>query len=134
VPPAQAGRLDAQAAPADVGWFAVSSGPSYLIHPISGHPHQPGLYRYYVKALPYTSLGAHRHSATMRGKVLAGRVFIVMGNLDSARVQRLDAGTTFVIPAGAWHAQWFESETLMEIEVMTPYQTERASPETPRTP
>jgi hypothetical protein len=37
-----------------------------------------------------------------------------------------------VIPAGVWHVEWFESDTITEIEIVAPWETERASPETPR--
>ena len=57
----------------------------------------------------------------------------LMGDLESARVKTFDAGSTFVIPAGVWHVEWFESDTLVEISGIGPMRTERP-PTTPRVP
>jgi len=69
----------------------------------------------------------------MRIKLLEGRQFILMGDLESARVKVFDAGSTFVISAGVWHVEWFESDTLVEISGVGPLRTERP-PVTPRVP
>ena len=132
---ARAGRADEGPSPAvDVGWGVLPGSPPSLLRPLPGDPSRPGMARYYLKTLRSASLGAHRHSADMRVTVLSGRQFILMGELESARVQRFDPGATFVIPAGAWHVEWFESETLVEIEIDASWQTEWPSPETPRVP
>jgi hypothetical protein len=55
-------------------------------------------------------------------------------DLESARVQRFDAGTEFDIPAGMWHVEWFEIDTLVEISGLGPMRTDRATPSTPRVP
>jgi hypothetical protein len=73
-------------AASDFGWYPVKEGMPFLIHPISGDPDHAGPVRYYVKALTYGSLGAHRHTADMRITVLTGTQFILMGNLETARV------------------------------------------------
>jgi hypothetical protein len=68
----------------------------------------------------------------MKITVRFGRRFILMGDLDNARVQRFDAGSTFTIPANIWHVEWWEAETLEEVEGIGPMQTEHASSETTR--
>jgi len=56
-----------------------------------------------------------------------------MGDLDTAKVQRFEAGSTFVILANIWHVEWWENETVEEIEMTAPTRTERATSATPRT-
>jgi hypothetical protein len=69
----------------------------------------------------------------MHIRVLEGRQFILMGpDLETARVRHFDAGSEFVIPAGMWHVEWFEMDTLVEISGIGPMRTERATPATPR--
>lgn len=70
----------------------------------------------------------------MRITIKKGSAFILMGDLEKAKVQRFDAGATFVIPAGTWHVEWFENEMAAEIETIAPTKTERAGPASPRVP
>lgn len=128
--------MDARQLPATVatGWTAAALHPPGMLYPLPPDPANPGIARKYFKTMPNTSLSAHRHSADMRITVLTGRQYILMGDLDRARVQHFDPGTTFVIPAGVWHVEWFESETLAEIEIAASSTTEIASPATPRVP
>jgi len=124
----------AQSAPAAAGtpaaldttWHAVLTGPIPLLRRISGVRAEAGPFREYYQTPAGTSSGAHRHTADMHIRVLSGRQFILMGDLESARVQRFDAGQHFVIPAGVWHVEWFEEDTLVEISGVGPMRTERA--------
>lgn len=61
-------------------------------------------------------------------------MMILIGDLDTVRVQICEADSTFVIAANTWHMEWWETEIVGEIEVVTPMKTERASPLTPRVP
>ena len=115
----------AAAGPVDTTWHAVLTGPIPLLRRISGVRAEAGPFREYYQTPAGTSSGAHRHTADMHIRVLSGRQFIVMGALESARVQRFDAGQQFVIPAGVWHVEWFEEDTLVEISGMGPMRTER---------
>ena len=99
---------------------------------ISGARNTPGVWKYTFTAQPGASIAAHRHSSEMRITVKSGRKFILMGDLETAKVQRFEAGSTFVIPANTWHVEWWENETVEEIEIMAPTRTERATPATPR--
>ena len=101
---------------------------------ISGDASTPGPYKYTLTAQPGASMPAHRHSTERRMTIKSGRMFILMGDLETAKVQRLDAGMTFVIPANAWHVEWWETETVVEVETTAPAKTERATPATPRVP
>lgn len=105
----------------------------YTIQPISGDQ-TGGPIKYTLTAQPGTSIAAHRHSAEMRIKVVSGRKFILMGDLDNTKVQVFEAGSSFVIPANTWHVEWWETETVEEIDIVAPWTTERAAPSTPRTP
>jgi len=124
---AQAGGTPAapSAAAPDTLWRAVLTGPPALLRRISGVRAEPGPFREYYQTPPGTSSGAHRHTADMHIRVIGGRQFILMGDLETARVQHFDAGQSFVIPAGVWHVEWFEEDTLVEISGVGPMRTER---------
>lgn len=119
-------------APPDTQWRA-SPGPVPVVRRIEGNRAEAGPFREYYRTPAGASLAAHRHTADMHIKVIEGRQFILMGDLESARVKTFDAGSTFVIPAGVWHVEWFESDTLVEISGVGPMLTERP-PVTPRVP
>lgn len=104
----------------------------YTTTTIAGDRNKPGPYKYSLTAQPATAISAHRHTAEMKITVKSGRKFILMGDRDAAKVQRYDAGSTFVIPANTWHVEWWEDETVEEIEMTAPTKTERAIPSSPR--
>lgn len=106
----------------------------YTTSNISGDRNTPGPWKYSLTAQPGARISAHRHTSAMNIKVVKGRKFILIGDLDTAKVQRFDAGSTFVIPANTWHVEWWETETVEEIEIAAPTITERAVPSTPRSP
>jgi len=101
---------------------------------ISGDPSTPGPFKYSVTARAGSSLGAHRHPNDVKITIKSGRMFVLMGDLETAKVQRFEAGSTFVIPAKTWHVEWWEDSTVAEAETTAPTSTERATPATPRVP
>lgn len=105
----------------------------YTISKISGDRSVAGAFQESMTAHAGAGIGAHRHTADMHIKVLKGRQFILMGDLEAARVQVFEPGSAFVIPAGVWHVEWFESESVFEISGTGPMLTERP-PATPRKP
>jgi hypothetical protein len=117
----------------DTIWHSTMTGPVPIIRRISGIRAEPGPFREYYQTPAGTSSGAHRHTADMHITVISGRQYILMGDLDTARVQRFDAGSTFVIPANVWHVEWFEEDTLVELFGTGPMRTERP-PAVVRTP
>ena len=106
----------------------------YTIQPVSGNRSAAGPFKYIVKAQPTASVSAHRHSVDLRLTVKSGRQFILMGDLENAKLQTIEAGSTLTIPANTWHAEWWESETVVEVEGTGPMRTEYATPATPRKP
>jgi len=106
----------------------------YSIKVTSGDRSTPGPYKYTLTAQAGTSISAHRHPQEVRITIKSGRMFILMGDLETAKVQRFDAGSKFVIPANTWHVEWWETLTVADAETMAPTRTERATPETPRVP
>ena len=110
-----------------------SSPNLYTIEPVSGNRAAAEPFKYIVRAQPTASVAAHRHSVDMRLTVKSGRQFILMGDLESAKLQVIEAGATLTIPANTWHVEWWETETVVEVEGTGPMRTERASPLTPRT-
>ena len=115
----------ARAVESDTVWHANMTGPIPLIRRISGVRAEPGPFREFYQTPAGTASGAHRHTADMHIRVISGRQFILMGDLEHAQVQRFDAGATFVIPAGTWHVEWFEEDTLVELFGTGPMRTER---------
>jgi hypothetical protein len=113
-------------------WHADRPSPVAIYRDLDGNPTKSGRFHYYFQAPAGASLAAHRHSVAMKITIRFGRKFILIGDLENARVQRFDAGSTITIPANTWHVEWWETETLEEVEGIGPMQTERASPETPR--
>ncbi|MEJ7623873.1 MAG: DUF4440 domain-containing protein [Pyrinomonadaceae bacterium] len=106
----------------------------YTISKISGERALAGAFKESMTAQAGAAVAAHRHTADMNIKVVSGRQFILMGDFSTARVQVFEVGASFVIPAGVWHVEWFESESVFEISGIGPMKTERATPSTPRTP
>jgi len=104
----------------------------YKTSPVSGNPGQAGPFKYTLTAQPAASIAALRHTVETRITVKSGRKFILMGDLSTARVQVVEPGATIVVPANAWHVQWWETETVEEVEGTGPMRTERARPATPR--
>jgi ketosteroid isomerase-like protein len=104
----------------------------YSVKPISGDRSAAGPVKYMLTAQPGASIPAHFHSSEMHVKVVSGRKYILMGDLDSTKAQRFDAGNSFVIPANTWHVEWWEEETVEEIDITAPSKTVRATPATPR--
>lgn len=121
-------------AAADTRWTPWTAIPLPLVDRHGGNAGRPGPFTYSFLYPPGASFGAHRYSVDVRITVRSGAEFILMGNLESARVQRFDAGSTFVVPAGTWHVEWFETQTLVEMEGVGPRANDLASPATPRVP
>lgn len=106
----------------------------YSTQLILSNPSAAGPFKYLLTAQPGASIAAHRHSVEMQILVRRGRKFILMGDLENAKVQVFEAGSRLVIPANAWHVEWWEAETVEEIEGVGPMKTEDATPATPRVP
>jgi len=57
-------------------------------------------------------------------KVLSGSMFIIIGEpLESSRAQHFAAGSAFLVPAHAWHVEWWNEETVVEAEGVGPMET-----------
>ncbi|MDQ3714040.1 MAG: cupin domain-containing protein [Acidobacteriota bacterium] len=111
-----------------------SGAPLNLTTPITGNSSAAGAFKYLFKGLAGTSIAAHRHSVEQRITVRSGRKFILMGELTKTTAQIYEAGSSFTIPANTWHVEWWETDTIEEIEGTGPMLTERATPATPRVP
>lgn len=101
---------------------------------ITGDRSTPGPYKFTITGQPATCVSAHLHTTDMRITIKRGRLFILMGDLEAAKVQHFDAGSTFVLPANTWHVEWWESEIIADAETIAPTQTVRATPANPRIP
>ena len=89
-----------------------------------GSPVQPGSFKYQLKIVAGARVAAHQHSKDVQVKVLRGSMFIIIGEpLLSSRAQRFAVGSVFVVPAHAWHEEWWDEDTIVEAEGVGPMET-----------
>ena len=105
-------------------WQPIVSGPGGFRRYLVGDTRQPGPFKYQLRIPAGARLAAHQHSTDVHVKVLSGSMFIIIGEpLESSRAQRFAAGSGFVVPAHAWHDEWWDEETLLEAEGVGPVET-----------
>ena len=101
-----------------------SSIPGVSRRNLVGDPLEPGPFKFQLKIPAGSRRAVHRHSIDVQVKVLSGAIFIIIGEpIEPFRAQRFAAGTTFVVPAHAWHEEWWEEETVLEAEGVGPMET-----------
>lgn len=89
-----------------------------------GDPLQPGPFKFQLKVLAGSRAAVHRHSVDVHVTVLSGAINIIIGEpLEPSRAQRFAVGTTFVVPAHAWHEEWWDEETILEADGVGPMET-----------
>ena len=106
----------------------------YSTKALTGGPSTAGPYKFSMTGQPNVCVSAHRHTTDRKITIKTGRLFILMGDLETAKVQRYDAGSTFVLPANTWHVEWWEGEINAEIETTAPTSTVRPTAGVPRVP
>jgi hypothetical protein len=105
-------------------WQPIESVPGGFRRYLVGDTRQPGPFKYQLKIPAGAQLAAHQHSTDVHVKVLSGSMFIIIGEpLESSRAQRFAAGSGFVVPAHAWHDEWWDEETVLEAEGVGPVET-----------
>jgi hypothetical protein len=105
-------------------WQPTESVPGGFRRYLVGDTRQPGPFKYQLKIPAGTQVAVHQHSKDVHVKVLSGSMFIIIGEpLDSSRAQRFAAGSGFVVPAHAWHDEWWDEETVLEAEGVGPVET-----------
>ena len=105
-------------------WQPHRSIPGVLRRDLVGDNSQPGPFKYQLKITAGTRVAAHRHSKDVNVKVLSGSMFIIIGEpLESSRAQHFVAGNVFVVPAYAWHDEWWDQESVLEAEGVGPVET-----------
>ena len=110
-------------------WQPSQSIPGAFRRDLVGDPRQPGAFKYQLKIPAGARATAHRHSKDVHVKVLSGSMFIIIGEpLQSSRAQRFATGGVFVVPAHAWHEEWWDEETIAEAEGVGPMETVYKTP------
>ena len=118
-----AGRAQPDSANANQ-WQPHKNIPGVFRRDLLGDPTQPGPYKYQLKVTAGTHVAAHQHSIDVHVKVLSGSMFIIIGEpLESSRAQRFAAGSDFVVPAHAWHDEWWDEESVLQAEGVGPMET-----------
>jgi mannose-6-phosphate isomerase-like protein (cupin superfamily) len=105
-------------------WQPSKSVPGGFRRDLVGDTSQPGPFKYQLKIPAGARVAAHQHSKDVHVKVLSGSMFIIIGEpLESSRARRFAAGSVFVVPAHAWHDEWWDEETILEAEGVGPMET-----------
>ena len=105
-------------------WQPSKSIPGGFRRDLVGDTRQPGPFKYQLKIPPGARAAAHQHSKDVHVKVLSGSMFIIIGEpLESSRARHFAAGSVFVVPARAWHDEWWDEETVLEAEGIGPMET-----------
>jgi quercetin dioxygenase-like cupin family protein len=105
-------------------WQPHKSVPGVFRRDLVGDTSRPGQFKYQLKITAGTRVAPHQHSKDVQVKVLSGSMFIIIGEpLESSRAQRFAAGNSFVVPAHAWHDEWWDEETVLEAEGVGPVET-----------
>jgi quercetin dioxygenase-like cupin family protein len=105
-------------------WQPHKTIPGGFRRDLVGDTGQPGPFKYQLKIPAGTRVAAHQHSKDVHVKVLSGSIFIIIGEpLESVRARRFAAGSVFVVPAHAWHEEWWDEETVLEAEGVGPMET-----------
>lgn len=105
-------------------WQPVQSIPGALRRNLVGDSSHPGPFKYQLEVPAGSHAAVHRHSKEVHVKVLSGSIFIIIGEpIETSRGQRFTAGNVFVVPAQAWHEEWWEEKTVMEAEGVGPMET-----------
>lgn len=109
-------------------WQLHKTIPGGFRRDLVGDTSQAGPFKYQLKIPAGTRVAAHQHSEDVHVKVLSGSIFIIIGEpLEPVRAQRFAAGTVFLVPAHAWHEEWWDEETVLEAEGVGPMETILAS-------
>jgi len=83
--------------------------------PLLGEGTRTGAYVYRVRASDGILIPPHWHTQTMH-------------LTDSSRARRHRPGGFLAMPAGMRHAEWFEGETVVQVETEGPFETVFVNP------
>lgn len=105
-------------------WQPVKTVPGAFRRNLVGDNSQPGPYKYQLRIPAGARLAAHKHSNEVHVKVVSGSMFIIIGEpLEASRAQHFVTGDVFVVPANAWHDEWWDQESILEAEGVGPSET-----------
>jgi anti-sigma factor ChrR (cupin superfamily) len=105
-------------------WQESKLTPGVSVMTLLGSRTTPGPYVYRVKARNGVRIPPHWHTQTMHLTVLSGRFVMAMGeSLDSIKAKSYDPGSFLVLPARMRHIEWFEGETVVQVETEGPLET-----------
>ena len=108
-------------------WQPSKSVPGGFRRDLLGDTSKPGPFRYQLKIPAGARVAPHHHSKDVHVKVLSGSMFIIIGEpLEAHRAQHFATGSGFVVPAHAWHDEWWEEETVLEAEGCLLYTSDAA--------
>ena len=113
-----------ESSPQTKGWQAIQNLPGGLRRDLIGDRSKPGPFKYELKIPAGARMVVHKHSTDVHVKVVSGSMFIIIGEpLEQSRVQHFVTGNVFIVPANAWHDEWWDQETHLEAEGVGPMDT-----------
>jgi quercetin dioxygenase-like cupin family protein len=105
-------------------WQPSKNIPGGFRRDLVGDTRQAGTFKYQLKIPAGARVAVHQHTKDVQVKVLSGSMFIIIDEpLESSRARRFAAGSVFVVPAHAWHEEWWDEETVLEAEGVGPMDT-----------
>ena len=105
-------------------WQPIKYIPGAFRRDLVGDTRQPGPFKYQLKIPAGARATAHQHSTDVNVKVVSGSMFIIIGEpLESSRARHFATGSVFVVPAYAWHEEWWNEQTIAEAEGIGPMET-----------
>jgi quercetin dioxygenase-like cupin family protein len=109
-----------------VGWQPHNGIAGGYRRNVLGNPSKPGSFRFQLKVPPGARVEAHKHTVAVHVTVLSGALFIIVGEpFDTTRARKYPAGSSFVVPADAWHVEWWNEPTVLEGAGFGPMETIR---------
>lgn len=73
---------------------------------------------------------SHTHTEPKHLTVIEGAMYIGFGpELDKSNGLRVEAGSFVKVPAGHMHFEWFEEETVLQVQMDAPIEVEYVNPD-----
>lgn len=109
------------------GPVALPKGAQMMV--LEGDPSQPGPFTLRFKFPKGFQIQPHFHTQTEHATVLAGTIYLGMGDrFDRAAMRPLVAGSFGYWPAGTPHFAWTESETILQLHGQGPWTIQYVNP------
>ena len=108
--------------PESLVWMpAEGVPPGAQIAVIYGDPSKEGLFAVRFKFPAGYEIPTHSHPTPEFITMLSGNGRMAFGEKPDAATEPLPTGAFMILPAGAWHHLWIDTETVLELHSMGPF-------------